>query len=66
VVQGLIKEAVLALKKVWPKATCKTCCLEGIIEKPKCERKSMPRKGVATAASKNSNSKFGLEKQMVK
>jgi hypothetical protein len=44
-----------------PEAACKTCCLVGIIlEKPKCERKSMPNKGgvTLTAASKKSNAKF--------
>ncbi len=41
--------------------TSKTCCLEGIIERPNLVRKSMPSKGVATAASEKSNSKFCLE-----
>jgi hypothetical protein len=33
--RGLIKEAILALEKVRPEAACITCCLEGIIERPK-------------------------------
>jgi hypothetical protein len=32
--QGLMKEVVLALGDVWPEAVCRTCCFEGIIEKP--------------------------------
>ncbi len=56
--QGLMKEVVLALENVWPKAACRTSCFEGIIEKPNFVKKSMPRKGVETAASKKSNSKF--------
>jgi hypothetical protein len=61
-----MKEAVLALENVWPKAACNTCCFEGIIEKPNFAKKSMPRRGEATAASKKSISKFWPEKQMVR
>ncbi len=50
--QGLIKEMVLALVNVRPEAACRTCCLAGIIESSNLARKSMPRIGVATAASK--------------
>ena len=50
--QGLIKGVVLALVKVWPKATCRTCCWDGIIESSNLAKKSMHRIGVATAASK--------------
>ncbi len=55
---GVIKEEVLALKKVQPGTACRTSYFEGIIESPKCVKKSLPSKGVATAASKISNSKF--------
>ena len=61
--QGLMKEAVLALEKVQPKAACKTCCLEGMMEMPKVVRKSMPSKGVAAVANKKSNSNCCPEKQ---
>ncbi len=64
--QGLIKGVVLALVKVRPEAACRTCCLDGIIESSNLAKKSMPRRGVATAASKKSNSKFWPEKQMVR
>ncbi len=64
--QGLIKEMVLALVKVRPEAACRTCCLAGIIESSNFARKSMPRTGVATAASKKSNSKLWLSKQTVR
>jgi hypothetical protein len=53
-----MKEVVLALENVWPEAACRTCCFEGIIEKPNFVKKSMPRRGVAPAASKKSNLKF--------
>jgi hypothetical protein len=61
--QGLIKGVVLALVKVRPKAACRTCCWDGIIESSNLAKKSMHRIGVAMAASKKSNSKFWLEKQ---
>jgi hypothetical protein len=64
--QGLIKEMVLALVNVRPEAACRTCCLAGIIESSNLARKSMPRIGVATAASKKSNSKLWLAKQTVR
>ncbi len=64
--QGLMKGVVLALEKVWPEAACRTCCLEGIIESSNFVKKSMPKRGVATAASKKSNLKFWLEKQTVR
>ena len=60
--QGLIKEMVLALVNVRLEAACRTCCLAGIIESSNLARKSMPRIGVATAASKKSNSKLWLAK----
>jgi hypothetical protein len=56
--QGLVKAMVLALENVQPEAACKTCCFEGIIEKPNFVKKSIPRRGVVNAASKKSNSKF--------
>ncbi len=40
--QGLTKELVLALVKVWPEAACRTCCFAGIIESSNFVRKSMP------------------------
>jgi hypothetical protein len=58
-----MKEAVLALEKVRLEATWETCCLEGIMEKPNFVRKSMPSKGMATAANKKMYSKVGPEKQ---
>jgi len=64
--QGLIKGVVLALVKVRPEATCRTCCLDGIIESSNLAKKSMHRISVATAASKKSNSKFWLEKQTMR
>ncbi len=63
--QGLTKELVLALVNVRPEAPCRTCCLAGIIESSNFVRKSMPRIGVATAASKKSNSKLWPAKQTV-
>ena len=51
------------MEKVRPEAACKTCCLEGMIDRPNFARKSIPYKGVATAASKNSKSKVWSEKQ---
>ncbi len=48
---GIKKEEVLALEKVRPEAACRTCCFEGIIERPKCVKKSMPSKGIATSNS---------------
>jgi len=63
---GLIKEEVLALEKVRPEAACKTSCLEGMIDRPNFARKSIPNKGVATAASKNSKLKVWSEKQTEK
>ncbi len=42
---------------VQPEAACKTCCFEGSIERPNFAKKSMPRRGVATAVSKKSNLK---------
>jgi hypothetical protein len=63
---GVTKEEVLALERVRPEAACRTCCFEGMIERPKFFKKSMPRKGVATAASRKLNSKFCPEKQTVK
>ncbi len=56
--QGLMKEVVFAFVNVRPEAACRTCCIEGIIEKPNFVKKSMPRRGVVTAASKKSNYKF--------
>jgi hypothetical protein len=50
---------VLALVKVRPEAACRTCCLEGIIESSNFAKKSMPRRGVATAASKIQIRNFG-------
>jgi hypothetical protein len=58
--QGLTKELVLALVKVWPEAACRTCCFAGIIE-----NSNFARKGVVTAARKKSNSKLWPAKQMV-
>jgi hypothetical protein len=49
-----------------PEAVCRTCCFEGIIESSNFAKKSMPRRGVAMAASKQSNSKFWPEKQTVR
>ncbi len=46
-------------------ASCRTCCLAGIIESSNLARKSMTRIGVATADSKKSNSKLWPEKQTV-
>jgi hypothetical protein len=34
--QGLIKGVVLALVKVQPEAACRTCCLDGIIDRNPC------------------------------
>ncbi len=49
--QGLTKELVLALVRVWPKAACRTCCFAfGITESSNFARKSMPMMGVANAA----------------
>jgi hypothetical protein len=48
---GFNKKAVPALENVQPEAACKTCCLKGIMKRLKRVRKSMPSKGVATAAS---------------
>ncbi len=45
--QGLMKEVVLAFKKVQPEAACRTCCFEGIIESSNFAKISMPRRGVA-------------------
>ncbi len=59
----LPSEVVLALEKVWPEAACWTCCFEGIMEIPNFAKKFMPRRGVATAASKKSNSKFWRKPQ---
>ncbi len=64
--EGGKQDVVLALSKMQPVATCRTCCLEGTIDKPKCVKKSMPSKGVATAASRKSKAKFWSEKQTVK
>ncbi len=64
--QGLIKGVVLALVKMRPEAACRTCCLEGSIESSNFAKKSMPRRGVATAANKKSNLKFWLQKQTVR
>ena len=63
--QGLIKGVVLALVKVRPEASCRTCCLDWIIESSNLAKKSMPRRGVATTASEKSNLKFWPEKQTV-
>ncbi len=60
-----MKEVVLAFEKVQPEAACRTCCFEGIMEKLDFAKKSLPRIGVATAASKKSKSKFWPEKQTV-
>jgi hypothetical protein len=48
--------------KVRPEAACRTCCLDGIIESSNFAKKSMPRRGVATAASKKSKFKVLAEK----
>ncbi len=48
--QGLTKEPVLALVKVWPEAACRTCYFASIIESSNFARKSMPMIGVASAA----------------
>jgi hypothetical protein len=64
--QGLTKEQVLGLVDVRPEAACRTCYLARIIESSNFARKSMPRIGVATAASKNSNSKLWPAKQTVR
>jgi hypothetical protein len=60
-----MEELVLALVRVRPEAACRTCCLEGIIERSNFSKKSMPRRGVATAASKNQIQKSGQKKQTV-
>ncbi len=61
VLQGVIKEAELALEKMRLEALCKTCCLVGMIKRPNLIRKSLLSKGVAMAANKKSNLKFVLK-----
>ncbi len=40
-----MKEAVLALENVQPEALCKTCCFEGMMERPNFVRKYIQVKG---------------------
>jgi hypothetical protein len=58
---GAKKGVVLALVKVRPEAAGRTCCLDGIIESSNLAKEAMPKIGLATAASKKSNSKFWPE-----
>jgi hypothetical protein len=60
--QGLMKELALALVRVWPEYACRTCCFEGIIERLNFAKKSIHKRGVATADNKKSNSKIWPEK----
>jgi hypothetical protein len=58
---GFNEEAILSLEKVRPEAVYKTCCIEGMMERPNSVRKSMSSKRVSVAAKKNSNLKFCSE-----
>ncbi len=62
----LQKKKYLPWRKCGPLAVCRTCCFKRMIERPKCVKKSMPSKGVATAPSRVLNSKLRPEKQTVK
>ncbi len=60
---GFNVRSIFPLEKVWQEATCKTCCSEGMMERPNFVIKNMPNKEVATEANKKSSSKLFPEKQ---
>jgi hypothetical protein len=62
----LMKEAVLALEKVWQETTCKTCCSERMMERPNFVIKTMPNKEEATVVKKNQIKNFVLRNKIPK